>query len=131
MVQWSTVQYGTVEFHLLDLYLEKVNHHLERLQKGAFVSSDESQIVELFIDQIHPLLKQLGNDFPNLPQKLLGAYFDYMDPELGIVYRKRKDYEDSVSLLNQTISHYLTSEEEKMQKILPHYFEKFQTDGPK
>lgn len=118
-----------VRFHLLDIYVEKVKAHLERLEKGAFVSSDESVIVELLTEHIHPLIRQLRPRFPELPQEMLNDYFDYLDEELDIVYRHRKDYENSVTLLNQTISHYLLQEEEKMQKILPHYFEKFQTDG--
>ncbi len=117
-----------LHFHLLDVYDEKVSAHLERLKK-SFVSSDESIIVELLTVEIHPLLTELRERFPQLPQQMLDDYFDYMDTELGIVYRKRKAYEDSVALINQTISNFLLEEEEKMQQILPHYFEKFQTDG--
>jgi hypothetical protein len=118
-----------VRFHLLDVYGEQVKAHADRLKRGEFVSSDESVIVELLTERIHPLIRKLGSRFPDLPQELLNEYFDYLDPELDIVYRSRKAYEDSVSLLNQTVSHYLLQEEEKMQEILPHYFEKFQTDG--
>jgi hypothetical protein len=118
-----------VRFHLLDVYAEKVTAILKKLKKGRFVSSDESGIVELLTEQIHPLLRRLRPRFPQLPQKSLNSYFAYLDPELDIVYRHRKAYENSVSLLNQTISHFLLQEEEKMQEILPHYFEKFQTDG--
>jgi len=45
------------------------------------------------------------------------------------VYRRRKEFEDSVSLLNQRISFYLDREEGEAQAIYPHYFEKHQTDG--
>ncbi len=119
----------TVHFHLLDIFAEQVKEHLQRLEKGAFVSSDESIIVELLTEQIHPVLRKLIDRFPQLPKELLNEYFSYLDPELDIVYRSRKGYEESVRLINQTISHYLIQEEEKMQQILPHYFEKFQTDG--
>lgn len=118
-----------VRFHLFDVYAEKVKAHSERLKEGGFDSSDESVIVELLTEQIHPLLRQLRPRFPQLPQEMLDKYFDSLDPELDIVYHYRKAYEDSVSLLNQTISYHLLQEEEKMQEILPHYFEKFQTDG--
>jgi hypothetical protein len=118
-----------VRFHLLDVYGEQVKAHADRLRKGKFVSSDESVIVELLTEQVHPLVRKLSARFPQLPQEMLDEYFSYLDPELDIVYRRRKAYEDSVSLLNQTVSHYLLQEEEKMQEILPHYFEKFQTDG--
>ncbi len=118
-----------VRFHLFDVYAEKVKAHSERLNEGGFDSSDESVIVELLTEQIHPLLRKLRPRFPQLPQEMLDKYFDSLDPELAIVYRYRKAYENSVSMLNQTISNHLLQEEEKMQQILPHYFEKFQTDG--
>ncbi|MEL7249632.1 MAG: GAF domain-containing protein [Bacteroidota bacterium] len=118
-----------VHFHLLDIYAEKVKAHADRLSEGSIASSDESVIVELLTQHIHPLLRQLRLRFPQLPQEMLDEYFNYLDSDLDIVYRSRKAYEDSVTQLNAAISHYLLKEEEKMQKILPHYFEKFQTDG--
>jgi hypothetical protein len=118
-----------VHFHLLDIYAEKVEAFLEKLAKDGIISSDESVIVELLTQQIHPMLRKLRNRFPELPQALLDEYFVYLDPELDIVYRSRKAYEESVSRINQAVSHYLLQEEEKMQEVLPHYFEKFQTDG--
>ncbi len=118
-----------VHFHLLDIYAEKVKGHSQRLKQGEMASSDESIIVELLTKHIHPLLRQLRFRFPQLPQQMLDEYFDYLDADLDIVYRSRKAYEDSVTQLNSAISHFLLQEEEKMQEILPHYFEKFQTDG--
>ncbi|MBX2872279.1 MAG: GAF domain-containing protein [Saprospiraceae bacterium] len=119
----------SIHFHLLDIYAEEVQSHCERLREGSFVSSDESRIVELLSEQIHPVIRKLMPSFPQESMELAQAYFDYLDPELDIVYRQRKAYEDSVTLINETISHYLMQEEEKMQKTLPHFFEKFQTDG--
>lgn len=120
---------AAVHFHLLDIYAEKVKRHADRLSEGTIASSDESVIVELLTKQIHPLLRQLRLRFPQLPQDMLDAYFSYLDADLDIIYRSRKAYEDSVTQLNSAISHYLLQEEAKMQEILPHYFEKFQTDG--
>lgn len=118
-----------INFHLLDIYAEKVKAHTGKLVDGNIESSDESIIVELLTRQIHPLLRQLRLRFPELPQQMLDDYFAYLDPDLDIVYRARKAYEESVTQLNQAISQHLLQEEEKMQQILPHYFEKFQTDG--
>ena len=118
-----------VQFHLLEIYIEKIKAQLEKFNNGIFVSSDESVVVELLTQKIHPLIRKLSAQFPQLPHEKLNAYFNYLDDDLDIVYRRRKDYEDSVSLINQTISRYLLQEEEKMQSIMPHYFEKYQTDG--
>jgi hypothetical protein len=34
-----------------------------------------------------------------------------------------------MNLINQTVSHYLDKQDEKLQLSYPHYFEKYQTDG--
>ncbi|MGH7321628.1 MAG: GAF domain-containing protein, partial [Candidatus Rokuibacteriota bacterium] len=57
------------------------------------------------------------------------AYRAALDPRLGTIYRRRKDYEDSVTLIGETISAYLEAEEEMAQAMFPHYFEKQRTDG--
>jgi hypothetical protein len=45
------------------------------------------------------------------------------------VYRQRRLFEDSVTRLTETISSYLDLEEEAAQSMVPHYFEKQNTDG--
>ncbi len=119
----------SLAFDLLDVYLSNVEDNLERLIRGAYVSSDESQIVDLLNREIHPFLRQIQNKYEEAPQSLLEKYFDYLDPKLNIVYRKRKAYEHSVSLLNRAISDHIEKADEKKQKILPHFFEKYTTDG--
>jgi hypothetical protein len=118
-----------IPFHLLEVYQFKLQDILDRLNRGEFVSSDESQIVELLTKEVHPLLRQLQERYTELPANKLQLYFDYIDPDLDIVYKQRKDYEDSVSMLNGVIGGYLDHEDNKMQKILPHFFEKYSTDG--
>lgn len=120
---------GKLEFQLLDIYLAKTETFSRRLGSGGFVSSDESQIVELLTEEIHPLLRELQEKYDQLPKGILKNYFDYLDPKLNIVYRKRKDYEDSVHELNELISSYLDKEVAKKQQLLPHFFEKYVTDG--
>ncbi|MEZ4959702.1 MAG: hypothetical protein R2830_07790 [Saprospiraceae bacterium] len=118
-----------VVFHLLDVYLEKISTCLARLRAGEFISSDESEIVDLLTREIHPLLRSLEGRFPQLNGEKLNSYFDYLDTELGIVYRRRKAYEESVSMLVETLADHLDGEDRRMQEVLPHYFEKYKTDG--
>jgi hypothetical protein len=48
---------------------------------------------------------------------------------LDVVYEQRKRYEESVSRLNQVVGNFLEKDDERMQKVLPHFFEKYKTDG--
>ena len=117
-----------LHIHLLDSYIYKLEETLSKL-KTEFVSSDESAIVNLITKEIRPLLNKAIERYPELNDKYYKNYISKLDPHLGIIYKKRKDFENSVNRLNSEISKYLEKEEEKMQAILPHYFEKYKTDG--
>jgi hypothetical protein len=59
----------------------------------------------------------------------LEKYYSQLDENLGILYETRKAYEQSVNMLNKGMGEYLEEEDEKLQMELPHYFEKYKTDG--
>ena len=56
-------------------------------------------------------------------------YFKRMDAELGVLYHKRKDFEDSLTRINDSIAEVLDKEQQNAQQVYPHYFEKYRTDG--
>lgn len=116
-----------VQFPMAGQGLMKVEQGLEDVQK-EFSSSDESRLVDLLQQEIHPILEYLQKRFPDLAPGI-SNYFDYLDEDLKIVYRERKAYEDSVAMINNTISNYIEAQQKEAQKILPHYFEKYKTDG--
>ncbi|MEO0776756.1 MAG: GAF domain-containing protein [Bacteroidota bacterium] len=118
-----------VHFHLLDIYLAKSKEILGRLREGHFASSDESQVMNMLITEIHPLLRELAINFPQIPTDSINQYFDQLDSQLGVIYHHRKDYEDSVGQLNEILARFLEREDNKMQEVLPHFFEKYSTDG--
>ncbi len=82
--------------------------------------------VEPFFDYVRETIRLDGESESMDP---IGTYYARLDPGMGILYDRRKDYEDSVALINDTLSDFLDREEEKAQAIFPHYFEKFKTDG--
>ena len=53
----------------------------------------------------------------------------HIDPELNVVYKKRKDYDDSVTILNEKLSAVLDKRQEEAQAMFPHYFQRYNTDG--
>lgn len=114
-------------FPLLNQYHMMVGRDLVNLKK-EFNSNDESRIVDWLHSDIHPLFRQLREHFPELAGPI-SSYFSILDPGLGIVYRERKAYEESVTQLNNAIANYLQQQQKEAQKILPHYFEKYKTDG--
>ncbi len=118
---------GSINFPLLDQLNFIVNQEIAQLGTD-FSSSDETRVVEFIHQEIHPVFQQIKADYPEL-NRVFELYFREIDPNLGIVYQERKKFEDSVAQLNQAIGDYLDHSEEEMQSTLPHYFEKYKTDG--
>lgn len=114
-------------YPLLNQYRRSAELNLKGITED-FNSNDESRIVSWLKDEIHPVLEDIQEKYPEL-QSAIRGYFDYIDADLGIVYKERKKYEESVSRINSTIARYLEEQQEAAQQIVPHYFERYKTDG--
>jgi hypothetical protein len=112
-------------------YLAQLNHRigqqLKRIENGIG-SGDEVNILEFLRWEVEPHFDHL-QEFDSLVGEKIQSYRAALDPAHGILFRKRKDYEDSVAMINETISGYIDAEQAKAQAIFPHYFEKFKSDG--
>jgi len=113
---------------LLESYKVTIQEKLTRLQTN-FEAQDESLILDFLQNDIHPLLRQLKSRHIDLPEAPYVEYYSTIDPVVGTVYDKRKKFERSVSILNKQISDFFQREDERMQSTLPHFFEKYKTDG--
>ena len=111
--------------------LEEIGYRIagyrERLESGLR-SDDESSVLELLEHDVEPLFDQVGS-YGSEVRERVDAYRAQLDPKLGVLYRRRRDFEESVTLINETVSRVLDEEQVRGQAIFPHYFEKFKTDG--
>jgi hypothetical protein len=111
---------------LLDEVIFKTDNQLKSLSRGL-ASGDESNVLDFLHNEIDPLVRHFSGD-----QKLEGLvtrYKDTLDPNTGVVYKRRKSFEDSLQQINSVISNYLDEAEVSAQQMFPHYFEKYKTDG--
>jgi hypothetical protein len=46
-----------------------------------------------------------------------------------MIYHHRKEYEDSITRINDTLDRFLDQEQRVAQQVFPHYFERYVTDG--
>jgi len=111
---------------LVEEVIFKTDEQLQKLQHGL-ASGDESNVLEFLKTEINPLVQLFHGD-PVL-QKMINRYKANLDPVFGVVYRRRKAFEESLGLINKTIGAYLDDSEEEAQRMFPHYFEKYKTDG--
>ena len=96
-------------------------------------SGDEITVIEFLLTRIEPFFHDVRKS-TSLPKDGQGCdavdrYLERMDDALGILYRKRKQYEHSVALINNTLATFVEQEQAKAQAIFPHYFEMYKTDG--
>ncbi len=101
--------------------------HITRLG-GGLGAGDEAAVLDFLRRDVEPVFTYLDTFGAEVGEKLQ-AYRAVLNPRLGTLYQQRKDFEESVMQLNETLAAYLDSEEDKAQAMCPHYFEQHKSDG--
>lgn len=112
---------------LLREYRFRIDTLMADISKGV-TSGDENAVFSLLQHEVADTFTDLAAIGPEV-NRAIQAYTRALDPATGMVYHKRRDYEESVSLLNKNLSAFLEQEDGLIQQTFPHYFEKRQTDG--
>jgi GAF domain-containing protein len=98
-------------------------------QIGASLNAgDEEMVLDFLRQQVEPLFDHLQEFDPGM-RTCIEAYRATLDPQLGMIYRRRRDFEASVTRINEILAAYLDAEEAVAQQMCPHYFELHTTDG--
>ncbi|MFH1980403.1 MAG: GAF domain-containing protein [Pseudomonadota bacterium] len=112
---------------LLQELAYRINRQSSKIQTG--LSTEEESATAAFLqNEVAAVFDEL-RDFGPKVRRAIDTYTQAVDPVLGVVYRRRRAFEDSVATLNERLSAYLDQEQALAQAIFPHYFEKHQTDG--
>lgn len=112
---------------LLKEFQYRIDSRIEELRQGLS-SDDETAVSEFLRQEVEPVFRELKGTGLQVSHAV-ESYNEALDPDLRMIYRKRKAFEESVSILNDHLSAYLDKQEADAQKVYPHYFEKHQTDG--
>jgi hypothetical protein len=112
---------------ILDELKFRTNKHIKSLKRGLN-SGDELTIINFLQDEIESAFFHIQNFDPSVVE-LINEYNANIDNESKLLYKKRKDYEESVSKINDVVSTYLDKAQLEAQEMYPHYFEKYKTDG--
>lgn len=105
----------------------RVQSYLTNLTEHFQVDSEQG-ILALMNTEIHPLFKHLSGKNEEL-KTAVENYKNKVDDTLGIVYDHRKNYDDTVAMINRQMASLLDEKQLEAQKMYPHYFERFKTDG--
>ncbi len=109
--------------YLRSLLYERIARIEPELSAG-----DEIGIVEFVrgdVESLFGTLEEMGEEVA----RAIRRYRAVVDSSLGMVYARRREFDESVRMLNEAIAHYLTDRQALAQAVTPHYFELHKTDG--
>ncbi len=125
-----TVLRKTLEIEKLPIYEElifRTENYIKAINKGL-KTGDEVVVTQFLTRDISPVFRHLKNAIPQIKEEV-ESYDSIIDEKLHIVYQKRREYEEYVTLLNDTLANYIDDEQIAAQEMFPHYFERYKTDG--
>ena len=118
------------ETEKLPIYNElmfRVSTYLNDVKSGLS-AGDEVSILEFLSREIYPVFSHI-KEISSKHSKKVDTYMNRLDKNLNVVYEKRKEYEESVTLLNDKLARFIDNKQKEAQEMFPHYFERYKTDG--
>lgn len=116
-----------ISFPLLDEIEFKLKKFLASTS-GVLQSEEELNIQDFMRGPLQGLFCHLQTAVPQVGNEIT-QYLSVIDPQVGMLYHYRKMYEQSVSKINDTLARFIDKEQMAAQKVYPHFFERFITDG--
>jgi hypothetical protein len=93
----------------------------------AGIKADTEQYVQHFLEtRIYPLL---NNNFDDIVDAEIKEYFTHVDAVTGDFHANRRNYEVTLSSINEKLTGILDKRQAEIQALFPHYYERFKTDG--
>lgn len=110
---------------------EQLNYQMDELSKemeNHFKVDTEQEIVKFFEKEIHPLFEFMKTKNGTIAQGV-EDYFSKINGKLGLIYYYRKNYDDTIALINKKMSFVIDQKQVEAQHMYPHFFERYKTDG--
>ena len=127
LIELLDITYDFTKFQLLRKHSFDLRQRRDTLLQ-RFDSSQEAALGSMLVNDVHPLLRQIKMQNPVLAS-IIDEYFYQLDTKHDLIYEARHKYEVSLKRINRIIGNHLQKQETINQSIIPHYFEKYKTDG--
>ncbi|MEP0265190.1 GAF domain-containing protein [Dokdonia sp.] len=118
---------NTHELPVYEEFLYRITTFVAGISDGLQVDSERG-ILDFLNYDIHPLFKHLKKK-EGILESLITEYNDTLEDGMGLIYKHRKAYDESVMLINKKMASVLDKKQEEAQHMYPHFFERFKTDG--
>ncbi len=108
-------------------FLYRISVFITGISNGLQVDSERG-ILDFLSYDVHPLFKHLKKK-EGILASIIKEYNATLEDDMGLVYDHRKAYDESVMLINKRMASVLDKQQEEAQRMYPHFFERFKTDG--
>ncbi len=118
------------ETNRLPVYEElifRVNDHIEKIKDSLDTNSEQS-IFNFVLDEINPVFDYFKKSDSSL-KNLVVSYEASIDMGTDSYYDHRRNYDESVMLVNKKLATLIDKKQVAAQAMFPHYFERYKTDG--
>lgn len=106
----------------------RIAEFLETFEEDELQVNSERQVLQFLKYEIVPLFKHLSKKSEAL-KEMIFEYQEMVEQGSELIYLHRKDYDDSVTLINKRMASIIDRKQKEAQEMYPHYFERFKTDG--
>ena len=111
---------------IYEQFIYQINNYLKGLNEHFQVDS-EQQISSFFKHDIEPVLEHLISKEELKTE--IDSYYNSIDNKVNVLYNHRKNYDDTIMMINKKMAALLDEKQVQAQHMYPHYFERFKTDG--
>lgn len=121
---------GAEDLEKLDIYKQvkfRIKEFEDELAENLNASS-EQKVFNLLQREINPVIDHIEKQSPKLKRQV-EEYRSKINSETGVIYNHRQNYDEAVQQINRTMARYIDQKQIEAQKIYPHYFERYKTDG--
>jgi hypothetical protein len=118
--------YSCTKLPLVEELMFKTESNLKALHHNL-AAGDEVSVLDFLRKEVNPIIDHCSSD-PDLNERII-TYKKALDPDFGVVYKRRKEFEESLQQINAQICSVIDEAENSAQQVFPHYFEKYKTDG--
>jgi len=117
----------TVRINLVDEKIFQCKKWIGKVSDQV-TTDEEIKLLDFFDNDIKPFVTHFRDNFPEA-KNTIDTYLKETDSVTGQFSENRRQLEDSMQLINTTVSNFLETQRDDLQKTYPNYFEKFRSDG--
>jgi len=112
---------------ILEELIFRIEKNLDKLSH-SIDSGDETGILDFMTTELSPAFGIIAERDKGL-KKSIDNFQNSLMPNHEFYHMRRKDFESALTMINEHVSRMIEEEEDRTQSLLPHYFEKYKTDG--